>query len=150
MACTALELHGFCVVVANDGTEGLRRFADHRESIDIVVSDVSMPGMSGPEMVLEMRRERPRLNVLFISGRDDFLPDWIEETCGLLMKPFLVKSRGVGHHVPAGPRSPSQSPHRAARSEWHCKCAYETPWRQLPKSPIVATASVFSTPSPKR
>jgi two-component system cell cycle sensor histidine kinase/response regulator CckA len=89
IACAALERHGFCVAVANDAMEGLRRFADHRESLDIVVSDVSMPGMSGPEMVLKMRRERPHLNVLFISGRDDLLPDWIEETCGLLMKPFF-------------------------------------------------------------
>jgi two-component system, cell cycle sensor histidine kinase and response regulator CckA len=68
LASMALECHGFSVAVANDAIEGLRRLADHRESINLVVTDVSMPGISGPDMVLEMRRERPRLNVLFISG----------------------------------------------------------------------------------
>jgi two-component system, cell cycle sensor histidine kinase and response regulator CckA len=90
VASTALLRRGYTVYVAHGGKDGLRCFREHRDEIDIVVSDINMPDMTGPQMVEIMRRERPHLAVLFISGGSNGLPDWAKGTCGVLAKPFMA------------------------------------------------------------
>jgi DNA-binding NtrC family response regulator len=57
---------GHDIVSAEDATAGLERLACDR--VDIVVSDVVMPGMSGLELLREVRARRPELPVLLITG----------------------------------------------------------------------------------
>jgi two-component system, cell cycle sensor histidine kinase and response regulator CckA len=90
VAFMALQRRGHTVYVAHGGEDGLRHFREHRHEIDIVVSDINMPDMTGPQMVEIMRRERPDLAVLFISGHNNVLPDWAKRTCGVLAKPFMA------------------------------------------------------------
>lgn len=85
----SLERRGFRVLVAHGGREGLRLFEENKDDICLVISDISMPDLSGLDMVESMRRERPDLCVLFISGLHDSLPASMCDTCGLMMKPFL-------------------------------------------------------------
>jgi CheY-like chemotaxis protein len=66
-----LEDVGYCVLVAADPTEALRLAHDHSGVIDLVVSDVVMPRMSGFELVEHLRRLRPSLDVLYVSGYTD-------------------------------------------------------------------------------
>jgi two-component system cell cycle sensor histidine kinase/response regulator CckA len=87
-AARVLGRHGYAVILAKDGLEGLHFFHERRDQIDMVITDVRMPGMTGPEMVEAMRRDRPHICVLFLSGHDDSMPRWVDETCGLLAKPF--------------------------------------------------------------
>jgi CheY-like chemotaxis protein len=59
---------GFEVLEAEDGNEGLRVAAQREGEIHLLVSDVMMPGLLGPEMAERLCRERPGLPVIFISG----------------------------------------------------------------------------------
>jgi len=90
-ATMALENRGYKVYAANGAQEALRTFGDHIDEIDLVLSDIKMPDMSGLEMASIMRQQRPNLPLLFISGWNDPLPDWASATCGLLTKPFIPK-----------------------------------------------------------
>jgi len=63
----ALVRHGYSVVSAADGDEGLDAIG-RGEEFDLVISDVVMPSMDGPAMVRAIRKQRPALPVLFMSG----------------------------------------------------------------------------------
>jgi two-component system cell cycle sensor histidine kinase/response regulator CckA len=62
-----LERHGYRVLVASDGAEATTMSNVHPEGIDLVLTDVVMPGASGPE-VAEFVRKRHGSKVLFMSG----------------------------------------------------------------------------------
>src|SRR6185503_5206333 len=58
---------GYTVIEARYGSEALDLAADHPH-IDLVLSDVVMPGLSGPEVVQRLRSTRPEIVPLFMSG----------------------------------------------------------------------------------
>ncbi len=64
----ALASAGHRVVEAIDGHDALRRLEDAPTAIDVLVTDLVMPLMSGRELARQLRELRPRLPVLFISG----------------------------------------------------------------------------------
>jgi two-component system, cell cycle sensor histidine kinase and response regulator CckA len=63
------------------------------EEIDLLISDVVMPGMDGPTMVKQARQDRPELKILFMSGyAEEQLRQSINvENVGFLPKPFSVQ-----------------------------------------------------------
>jgi CheY-like chemotaxis protein len=63
-----LERQGYLVFVARDGVEALALFEDHRDEIDVLVTDVVMPRLGGSELVHKVRAQRPELPVLYMSG----------------------------------------------------------------------------------
>ncbi|CAN5177256.1 ATP-binding protein [soil metagenome] len=87
----ALTRQGYSVTVAADGEQGLARLAE-MEHVDLLISDVVMPGMDGPAMVREARRARPDLPVLFMSGyAEEQLRKSIDiPNVAFLPKPFSV------------------------------------------------------------
>jgi len=66
---------GFDVITAPDGRTGLRLFREHGDRIDLVITDIMMPVMSGDEMILKIKAFRPDTRVLAMSGlvQDDGL-----------------------------------------------------------------------------
>ncbi|MGE0352824.1 MAG: PAS domain S-box protein [Gemmatimonadales bacterium] len=62
---------GYNVLEAASGRDALRHSAQLQGKLDLLVSDVVMPGMSGPELADRLRAEQPGLPVLFISGYPD-------------------------------------------------------------------------------
>jgi len=66
-----LEASGYCVLVARDGAGALQIAEAHAGPIAIMVSDVIMPGMTGPKVVELVTQVRPQLRVLYISGYSD-------------------------------------------------------------------------------
>ena len=58
---------GYTVIEARYGSEALE-LADDNPSIDAVLSDVVMPGLSGPEVVGRLQAHRPQLAAVFMSG----------------------------------------------------------------------------------
>ncbi len=85
----ALREYGYKVLEARGGEEALRLFKASAERIDMVVTDVAMPGMGGRELARRLRAEAPELPILFISG---YTGDDVVER-GLLAAgaPFLSK-----------------------------------------------------------
>ncbi|HKQ57008.1 MAG TPA: response regulator [Candidatus Eisenbacteria bacterium] len=67
----SLELHGYAVLEAGDGTEAVSICERRDQAIDLLVTDVVMPLMSGPELAQRLTMVRPNLPVLFISGYTD-------------------------------------------------------------------------------
>ncbi len=67
----ALEANGYSVLVASDGAEALQIAEAHRSPIQIMVTDVIMPGLTGPKLVELVARTRPAMKVLYISGYSD-------------------------------------------------------------------------------
>jgi CheY-like chemotaxis protein len=66
-----LEAQGYTILRAARPTEALRLAADDGVRIDLIVSDVVMPGMSGPDLVAQLRSGWPDLPCLFMSGYPD-------------------------------------------------------------------------------
>ncbi|HEY6176828.1 MAG TPA: response regulator, partial [Kofleriaceae bacterium] len=63
----SLERLGYRVVVANDGEDALR-MVESLAGIDLLLSDVVMPGIDGPELACRLRERWPQLPVLFVTG----------------------------------------------------------------------------------
>ncbi len=63
-----LERHGYAVIEARHGADALRVWRDRRHEIDVVLSDVRMPEMGGPELAAALRKEAPLLPVVFMTG----------------------------------------------------------------------------------
>ena len=66
VAQRALELHGYSVTATANGASALEIF-DPKE-FDLLITDVMMPGMLGPTIAVELRRQAPELPILFMSG----------------------------------------------------------------------------------
>ncbi|MBN8832117.1 MAG: response regulator, partial [Sphingomonadales bacterium] len=87
----ALTRQGYTVITASDGEQGLARMAQ-AERVDLLISDVVMPGMDGPTMVRAIRANHPDLPVLFMSGyAEEQLRQSIDiADVAFLPKPFSV------------------------------------------------------------
>jgi two-component system cell cycle sensor histidine kinase/response regulator CckA len=66
-----LEGSGYAVISAADGAEALRLSGDFDGKIDLLVTDVVMPGMSGQEVARRIARDRPATRTLFVSGYNE-------------------------------------------------------------------------------
>jgi two-component system, cell cycle sensor histidine kinase and response regulator CckA len=77
------------VIEAENGDAALKAAADHDGKIDIVVTDMYMPGMRGPEVVDALSKVRPGLRALFMSGyADQDARTAVPEGANFLHKPF--------------------------------------------------------------
>jgi two-component system cell cycle sensor histidine kinase/response regulator CckA len=84
---------GYTVTAAADGKEALRLFAAAPSEIDLVVTDLIMPGMNGRELVQALHQIRPELKALFVSGytADEITRRGLEDpTIAFLHKPFTA------------------------------------------------------------
>jgi two-component system cell cycle sensor histidine kinase/response regulator CckA len=88
----ALTRHGYRVITADNGEDALEILAGG-EHIDLLISDVVMPGMDGPTMAGEARKDRPDLKILFMSGyAEEQLRNSLNvENMSFLPKPFSVQ-----------------------------------------------------------
>jgi len=68
MTQTALEGYGYKVVSARCGEDALQTVSAKQTRIDLLLTDVVMPGMSGPELADRVRRDYPSIAVIFMSG----------------------------------------------------------------------------------
>ncbi|MBI1723458.1 MAG: PAS domain S-box protein [Gemmatimonadetes bacterium] len=88
-----LEKHGYAVVTASDGERALEVFRTRDGAIDLVITDVIMPRLGGPDLYRELRREGRRVRVLFTSGyadRDIAGVGPLDPDLPLLTKPWTI------------------------------------------------------------
>jgi CheY-like chemotaxis protein len=73
LAYEVLRQAGYRVIQAANGAEACELFSSDPASIDMLVTDVMMPGINGRELADRITNERPDIHVLFASGYDDSL-----------------------------------------------------------------------------
>ncbi|MBI3750037.1 MAG: PAS domain S-box protein [Chloroflexi bacterium] len=89
MVVAALERLGYRVMAASTGEEAVRLIDRLGDEIDLLLSDVVMPGMSGPDLLDRARRTRPELRAIFMSGYTALtIGRPIQAGVTLLEKPF--------------------------------------------------------------
>jgi two-component system, chemotaxis family, CheB/CheR fusion protein len=90
LASRIMRDHGYIVLEARDGREGLAVAEAHRGGIDLLVSDVVMPELGGRELAQSIQAMRPETKVLFVSGHtpDVILKEGIKAGAPFLQKPF--------------------------------------------------------------
>jgi two-component system, cell cycle sensor histidine kinase and response regulator CckA len=97
-AARALTSRGYKVSEAASGVEALEVMKEVGGDIDLVVSDVVMPELDGPSLLKELRKTRPDLKIIFVSGyaEDAFRKNLPEgEEFHFLPKPFSLKQLAV-------------------------------------------------------
>ncbi len=85
-----LEAHGYRVLEAEDGKSALQVISSHAGSIALILTDVVMKGMNGPELVLRLMESQPKMKVVYMSGYTGELVanHGLESGIRLLEKPF--------------------------------------------------------------
>lgn len=109
---SSLQRHGYHVLAAQDGPEALRIATAHQGALDLILTDVVMPDLSGPELAKQVHAAYPQAKLLFMSGYTD---DAVvrhglnEAEMAFIQKPFspenlVQKVRQVlDERVPAAP-----------------------------------------------
>ena len=94
MVSRMLSLNGHAVVSAQSGEEALAIVQDYAAPIDLLLTDVRMPGMSGPELAEQLEKLRPGIRVMYMSAYSrDVLPPGVQDTdVPFLTKPFTMRT----------------------------------------------------------
>jgi two-component system cell cycle sensor histidine kinase/response regulator CckA len=89
-----LRNKGYRVLEANDGEQALDVINDFGQPIDLIITDVVMPGMDGHTLVRLIQEELPEIKIILMSGyTGDVIPGEIAESDGIhfLPKPFSLQ-----------------------------------------------------------
>jgi len=91
VARQALERHGYRMIEASDGTQGLAQYTQHQSEVRLVITDLAMPFMDGPALIRALRRLNPQAKIIAMSGHQSKLhvgrlPP--KSALALLTKPF--------------------------------------------------------------
>jgi two-component system cell cycle sensor histidine kinase/response regulator CckA len=90
LSLTLLRRCGFLTLEAFDGQSGLSIFQRHQTDVDLVLTDVVMPNVSGPQMVEKILASNPSVKVVFMSGTSEIgsLPNRYGKEFPIIYKPF--------------------------------------------------------------
>lgn len=88
MACKMIESLGYTLITAYDGEEGVRVAEEYDGKIDLIVTDVVMPNLSGPEMIDRLRLSLGHIPHLYVSG---FTMDKLKEHGADASEQFLIR-----------------------------------------------------------
>ena len=93
-AARALRNKGYTVLEADCGENALEVMEQHGSEVEVIITDVIMPGMNGPTMIEKLSPNYPDIKVIFISGyaEDAFVNSYgTERSFNFLPKPFTLK-----------------------------------------------------------
>lgn len=84
-----LETFGYRVLTASDGTEAIALYAENKEDIHVVLTDMMMPFMDGPATIRALQRLNPQVKIIAASGLA--ANDKAAEAASVGVKTFLPK-----------------------------------------------------------
>ena len=103
LARTILENYNYRVLVAAGGVEARAIYSEHWREVQMVLTDLEMPEMSGPELIRELEQINPAVRVISASGllvSDTVEPSAFGAVCAVLHKPFSpAELLGLLHHT---------------------------------------------------
>jgi CheY-like chemotaxis protein len=112
LICQALSEFGCTVLSARDGQEALRMVKERESAIDLLLTDVVMPGMNGPALAKEVRLLRPGTKILYMTGYSgEFVrADMLIPGVSLIQKPFTPADLGrkISRMLAGKPRGSSR------------------------------------------
>jgi CheY-like chemotaxis protein len=88
-----LERHGYQVQAFTDPETAVREFSRHPDDFDLVVSDMTMPKMTGDRLAAEIRKLRPEMPVILCTGFSERMDERKAKTMGI--SEFLIKPVGI-------------------------------------------------------
>jgi len=91
LVCEILRESGYLVMSAPSGADAMNVTAGYSQPIDLLITDVVMPEMSGPELANTLRRARGEMRVLYMSGYTDdavLVRKGLPENCAFIRKPY--------------------------------------------------------------
>ncbi len=89
-----LEYHGYTILTAYDGVEGISVFSENKEQIKIIVCDLNMPRLGGRSILQKVLEIEPTTKILIISGsiEEDYIVEYlVSDKIDFLQKPFLIE-----------------------------------------------------------
>jgi two-component system cell cycle sensor histidine kinase/response regulator CckA len=96
MTATFLRKYGYEVLVATRGDQALKLFEQKGLRVDLIITDVVMPKMSGRELTARLDHLLPNVKVLYMSGYpDDVLRHELDEKISFLQKPFTPDALAI-------------------------------------------------------
>jgi DNA-binding response OmpR family regulator len=87
LIATILHKNGFDVLTADSAAHALSEFREHAEDIDLLITDVELPGLDGPSLAAQLQAKQPRLQVLLMSG---YCEPELTHGFEFLSKPFTL------------------------------------------------------------
>lgn len=91
LALLSLRMYGYHVLTATDGKDALKVAKAHQGPLHLILTDVVMPNVSGPELIMQIVPEFPNVKVLFMSGYTDdavVRHGLIESEVAFIQKPY--------------------------------------------------------------
>jgi DNA-binding NtrC family response regulator len=94
ITCRILDMYGYTVLAAENAEEGMRVFEQHKDAINLLMTDVAMPGMNGRELAHRLAERHPGLKTIFISGCEAAVlsAESHDPNFAYLQKPFTLES----------------------------------------------------------
>lgn len=97
MAKQTLESFGYTVTAESNSTDALERFKGNQDKFDIIITDLTMPHMTGDVLAQEVMRAKPNMPVILFTGFSDRMDEKSSKEIGIrafVRKPFLKKELG--------------------------------------------------------
>jgi two-component system, cell cycle sensor histidine kinase and response regulator CckA len=94
VALKILERHGYQILEASSGDEALEMAAAHKGTIDLLLTDVVMPGMNGKELATELLKQQEGIRVLYSSGYGESViahEGVLDEGVNFIAKPYSIE-----------------------------------------------------------
>ena len=88
-----LESSGYTVLVSGNGTRALQLAGKSDNRIDMLLTDVVMPGMSGTELYTRIKKINPDIKILYMSGYNEEIVDQhniLKDQNSFIQKPFTL------------------------------------------------------------
>ena len=89
-----LKGYGYKILTASNGEEAVEKISSHKGRIDLLLTDVIMPGMDGKELAGMIQQKHPKIKIIYMSGyTDDAIAHYgiLEEGLDFIEKPFSQK-----------------------------------------------------------